>query len=237
MGSPDELSAEALEELLGERALQSHEVLLSTASSAVQWAGSGAPDGAVVVAAHQIAARGRAGRPWKLAPERDLGFALVLRPDVKAKREGFLYTLVLSALADVLGPDVTIEWPDEVRRGETVLAATGIDIRLGPGVVKWAVVNFWLPDVQAPRGELLRAVVEAVDARRAAEPQAVLEDHQRLCATIGRDVRVQLLGGQTRLSGTAVELLDDGALVLENAEGRRVPVRPQDISWITDAQT
>jgi len=42
----------------------------------------------------------------------------------------------------------------------------------------------------------------------------------------------RLLGGATRLDGKAVELADDGSLVVELREGRRVPVRPQDIASI-----
>ena len=235
MSFASDLSADALEALLAPRAVRSQPVLLSTASSGAEWARAAAPDGAVVVAEQQIAPRGRAGRPWKVAPGRDLAFALVLRPQLPTEREGFLYTLVLAALADVCGPDVTIEWPDEIRRDDVMVAAAGIETRLGARGVKWAVVNFLLPDAEPPRAELLRAILEAVDVRRAAEPGAVAEEHRRLCATVGRKIRARLLGGAARLEGTAVDTLDDGSLLLQTGEGRSVPVRPQDISIIADA--
>ena len=234
MGTADDLSIESLEPLLGDRAVQTHVVVLSTSSSAVQWAGTGAPDGAVVVADYQIAPRGRAGRPWKTAAGHGLGFALVMRPQLEAAREGYLYTLVLTALADVYGPDVTIAWPDELHISGAAVAAAGIEIRLGARGVKWAVANFLLPDAAPPRGDLLRAVLEAVDARRAAQPAAVVEDHRRMCATLGRRIRAQLLGGNARLDGTAVDTADDGSIVLETDAGKRVPVRPQDISHVFD---
>ena len=235
MGTADDLTAEALQPLLGERALQSSSVVLSTASSAAQWAGAGAPHGAVVVADHQIAPRGRAGRPWKVAPGLGLGFALVIRPQLEAVREGYLYTVVMAALADVCGPGVRIEWPDEVHRGGTMVAAAGVEIRLGARGVKWAVVNFLLPGATPPRGELLHAVVAAVDARISAQSSAVVGDYDKICSTIGRQVRVRLLGGTSRLEGTALGTIDDGSIVLETEAGRRVPVRPQDISSIGDA--
>ncbi|HWC27675.1 MAG TPA: hypothetical protein VG474_13885 [Solirubrobacteraceae bacterium] len=235
MATGDDLTAEALRPLLGERALQSYAVVLSTASSAAQWAGAGAPDGAVVVADYQIAPRGRAGRPWKVSPGHGLGFALVMRPQLEAAREGYLYTMVLAALADVCGPDVEIEWPDEVHRGGAMVAAAGIEIRLDARGVKWAVVNFLLPDATPPRGALLHSVLEALEARRSAAASAVLEDYDRLCSTIGRHVHARLLGGSARLAGTAVGTIDDGSMVLETDAGRRVPVRPQDIRDIADA--
>ena len=232
MGTADDLTPDALKPLLGDRALQSSLVVLSTASSAAQWASTGAPDGAVVVADYQIAPRGRAGRPWKTAPGLGLGFALVMRPQLEAAREGYLYTMVMAALADVCGPGVSIEWPDEVHRDGTMVAAAGIEIRLGARGVKWAVVNFLLPDATPPRGELLHSVLEAVAARRSAAATAVVEDYDRICATIGRHVRARLLGGTSRLDGTALGTIDDGSIVLETEAGRRVPVRPQDVSSI-----
>lgn len=228
----DDLTAQALEPLLGERALQSHAILLSTASHALEWADAGAPDGAIVVAATQIAARGRAGARWKLAPGRGLSFALVLRPPLEAEREGFVYTLILAALADVYGPAAKIEWPDQVRSEGALAAAADIEIRLGREGVKFAVVTFLLPDAEPPRGELMLRVVQAVEARLAAPQDVVLDDHRRSCTTIGRHLRMKLLGGRARLEGTALDMQDDGSLVVATGAGQRVPVRPQDVSSI-----
>lgn len=227
---------EALEALLGERALQTHAVLLSAASHASEWAAAGAEDGSVVVAGHQIAARGRAGASWNMPPGRGLGFALVLRPQLEAEREGFLYSIVLTALADVCGPGLTIQWPDELHSssGDRV-AAAGIDVRLGPQGVKSAVVNVLLPAAEPPRGALLQAVLRAIDERRSGPAGAVLEDHRRLCATIGQHVFAQLHGGRSRLEGTAIDTDADGALVVATAAGKRVPLRPQDVSIVRTA--
>lgn len=232
MSPGDDLAAEALAGVVGERSVQSHPVVLSAAVTAADWARKGAPDGALVVADYQIAPRGRAGRPWKVTPGRGLAFSLVLRPQLASDREGWLYAVLLAALADVCGDDVTIHWPDEVQRGGEMAAAVGTDVRLGGLTIKWAVVNVLIQDAEPPRGELLGAVLRAIDARLASAPADVLGDYAPLCSTIGRDVRVRLLGGSTRLQGTAAEVLEDGSLMLEMDEGRRVPVRPQDISSI-----
>jgi BirA family biotin operon repressor/biotin-[acetyl-CoA-carboxylase] ligase len=231
----DDLTAEALEPILDGRALRASAVVLSTASSAIEWAGTGAPDGAVVVADTQISPRGHAGRPWKVTSGRDLGFALVLRPQLPADREGWLYTVVMTALADVLGEGVTIQWPDEVHRGDATVAAAGLEIRLGARGVKWAVVNVLLVEPERPRGELLAAVVAAIEARLAAPPEEVLADYNRICSTFGRHVRIRLLGGTRRFEGTALSTQEEGALVIESAEGRELPVRPQDVSSIVAA--
>lgn len=234
MNPGDDLAPAALAAVLGERSVQSHPVVLSAAVSAADWARKGAPDGAVVVADHQIAPRGRAGRPWTVTPGHGLSFAIVLRPQLVSEREGWLYAVVLAALADVSGDGTTIHWPDEIHREGAMAAAAGMDVRLGGLTIKWAVANVLIRDAEPPRGELLGAVLQAIDARLASAPADVLGDYAPLCRTIGRDVRVRLLGGATRLHGRATEVLEDGSLVLETDAGRRVPVRPQDIGSIED---
>lgn len=226
----DDLSATALQACVPGRPLRSYAVLLSTRVSALEWASSGAPDGAVVVAEHQISPRGRAGRPWNVAPGRGLAFSLVTRPRLPAAREGWLYTVVLAALADVYGDQARIEWPDEVRCGGELRAAIGITARLARQGVAWAIVDLLLPHAQPPRGELLETVLRAIEARRASAPSVVLEDYGRRCETIGRRVRMRLLGGTgPRMEGIAVGTLEDGALLLETTKGPRAPVRPQDV--------
>lgn len=236
MNLSEDLAAEELEKVAPGRALRSYPAVLSTGSNAQAWASSGAPDGAVVVADYQISARGHADRSWKVTAGRGLGFSLVMRPQLPAARAGWLHTLVLAALADVCGEGVTIEWPDELRRDGELVAAVGVQAKLGPEGVKWAVIDFLLPGAEPPRGELLGAVLEAIEARRASAPDAVLEDYGRMCATIGRRVRARLLGGTgPRMEGTAVAVLDDGGLVLETSSGARGPVRPQDVRGLEEA--
>lgn len=232
MATGEDLAGPALAAVLGDRRFQSHPVLLSAAVTAAQWAGEGAPHGAVVVADHQIAPRGRAGRSWKVTPGQGLTFALVLRPQMAAAREGWLYAVALAALADACGPGLTIEWPDEIHREGAMVAAAGMDVRLGSQGVKWAVANFLIRDAAPPRGELLARVLQAIDDRLAASASAVLDDYAPLCRTVGRSVRVRLLGGTGRLQGEAVEVSDDGSLVVATDDGRRIAVRPQDISSI-----
>jgi BirA family transcriptional regulator, biotin operon repressor / biotin---[acetyl-CoA-carboxylase] ligase len=231
-----DLSAEALESLLPDRPLQYYPTLLSTGVSAIAWANSGAPDGAVVVADYQVSPRGRADRPWKLTPGRGLGFSLVMHPELPAAREGWLYTVVLTALADVYGDGATIEWPDEVHVDGEVAAAVGIRARLGAQGIKWAVIDLLMPNAEPPRGELLGNVLKAIDARRAGAESEILEDYGRRCETMGRSLRMRLLGGTgPKMEGTAVRTLEDGAIVLETPQGAETPVRPQDIRDVVQA--
>lgn len=231
-----DLTTEALATLMPERPLRSYPALVSTGSAAFDWAGSGAPDGAVVVADYQLSARGHGGRPWRIAQGRGLGFSLVMRPALAAEREGWLYTVVASALAEACGAGATIEWPDEVRLRGEMAAAVAVRTRLGATGVEWAVVDVLLPGAEAPRGELLRAVLAAIEERRAHAPEAIMADYERRCETIGRRVRMRFIAGTgPRVEGRAIATVEDGALLLELASGSRAPVRPQDVRGLEDA--
>jgi BirA family transcriptional regulator, biotin operon repressor / biotin---[acetyl-CoA-carboxylase] ligase len=235
--SPD-LRAEALAEALGERPFRTYPALLSTEADAVSWARSAAPAGALVVADYQIAARGRGAWPWKVAPGQGLSFSLVLRPRLRPEREGWLYTVATSALADLCGPDATIAWPDEVRRNGVRAAAVAVRSDLGPQASSWAVVSVHLLEAPPPRGELLGRIATAIEARAKESPAALLDEYTRRCETIGRRVCARLipLGPKgEKLTGTAVRTLEDGALSLETADGRRMAVLPQHLGLLDDA--
>jgi BirA family biotin operon repressor/biotin-[acetyl-CoA-carboxylase] ligase len=90
-------------------------------------------------------------------------------------------------------------------------------------------------DAPPPRAPLLARVVAALD-ERAAEPTArVLADYLRRCETIGHEVHARLapLGpGATTISGMAVTVQTDGALVVQTADDRRIAVRPQGLGLL-----
>lgn len=226
----DDLSPGALADALPGRPVRTYPALLATEVDALAWARSGAPDGAVVVADYQVSPVGRAGTVWRVVPGRDLGFSVVLRPQLAVEREGWLYTLVTAAVADVCGEDATIAWPDEVRRADTRLAAVAVQIEPGARAVAWAVASVLLPDVGPPRAPLLARVLTAVHARCASPASELLAHHRSRCATIGRRVSAELLPrgpNARRVTGTAASTLKDGALVIQTDDGPRVAVPPQ----------
>lgn len=246
-GIPEDLRPQTLAPLLGGRMVRTYPAVLSTEADAQAWARAGGPDGGVVIADYQASPRGRSGLEWRVRPGVDLAFSLLLRPALSADDEGWVYPLVTSGLADVLGGDAKLHWPDEVHGEEGRLAAVGVYAELGPGTVQWAVASILIPAVQelagrrgtpATRGALLASVLEAIDARRAQDREEVLDDYRPRCATFGRDVRARLIplgpAGPTIL-GRAVDCARDGALVLETRSQRRVAVRPQHLGLLEPA--
>ena len=234
----EDLLPERLVELLPDRPIRSYPALVSTHADALAWARGGAPEGAIVVADYQASPRGRGGLEWRVRAGTDLAFSLVLRPQLRPEREGWLYTVAVSGLADAIGDDATIEWPDEVRRSGARAGAVGVHVELGPERSEWAVVNVLIEDAPPPRAPLLALVVEAIEGRYRSRTASVLADYLRRCDTIGRSVRARLIplgpGGAT-VTGKAANALTDGALVLETESGSRVAVRPQNLGLLEPA--
>lgn len=232
-----DLSPEVLAELLPGRPLRTYPALLSTEADALSWARSGAPDGALVVADYQASPRGRAGWPWQVRPGASLAFSMVLRPRLPPEREGWIYTIATSGLADVLCEGSSIEWPDELRRGDVRAAAVGAQVELGPRGTVWAVLNVLVQEASPPRGPLLARLVEAIEARYRSPAQPVLADYLPRCRTIGRRVNARLIPlgpGGPQVTGRAVRSVADGALIIETARGSRVAVRPQNLGILEE---
>ncbi len=101
----------------------------STNSDAATLAHAGAPDGTVVVAAHQTAGRGRFQRRWHAQPGQNLTFSLLLRPAIEPARISQLPILTAAALLPVLDPclentptRLAIKWPNDILAGDRKLA-------------------------------------------------------------------------------------------------------------------
>lgn len=237
MGLRDDLTAAALASAFPGRQLRSYPALLSTEADALAWARAGAPSGAVVAAGYQAAPRGRGGRPWTVDPARGVAFSTVLRPQLPSDREGWLYIVATLALSDVL--DTDLRWPDQAGAEGSPAGATGMHVELGADRVEWAVVNLLVVDAAPPRPPLLAALVAALECRLGLPTDAALADYRARCATLGRRVRARLIPlgpAGAAVEGIAVDVLNDGALVVETATNRRVAVPPRSLGILEDSE-
>ncbi|MDP9393646.1 MAG: hypothetical protein M3Q27_05000 [Actinomycetota bacterium] len=236
-----DLTAAVVEAALGDRPVRAYPALLSTEPVAMQWAREGAPSGAVVVADYQASPRGRGGWPWTVRPGTGLGFTLLVRPDLPPEREGWPYVACLLGLHDAVGTAGSrLVWPDMVRasNGEA-LARLGVYVELGPSRIEWATVTVLVEGAAPPRAPLLAHVVDAVERRLAQPVEQVRGSYRPLCTTLGQQRRARLIPlgpGGPEVTGEAVDVLADGALVLRTARGSRVAVPPQNLGLLEEPQ-
>jgi BirA family biotin operon repressor/biotin-[acetyl-CoA-carboxylase] ligase len=94
-----------------------------------------APHGAVALAEHQTAGRGRLGRTWA---DSALMFSVVLRPPPPVASWPELTLVAARAVADAIGPEATIKDPNDVlvegRKVAGILAEASDRVVLGIGI-------------------------------------------------------------------------------------------------------
>jgi BirA family biotin operon repressor/biotin-[acetyl-CoA-carboxylase] ligase len=189
---------------------------------------AGAPHGTLVSAGEQRAGRGRQGRTWSAPAGRALLASLVLR-DVPS----LLALASAVAVADVVGDDALIKWPNDVLVGGRKVAGILAEGRPQEG---WAVLGIGvnvavrehdLPPELAGRAAglglepdaiepLLTALLFALELRLAQHPAAVLDAYRARDALRGRELRWQ------HGAGVAAGVDDEGRLLVDLADGARV---------------
>lgn len=243
----EDLGREALQPLLGSRALRTYPAMLSTETEAMAWARTGAPDGAVVTAGYVAAPRGRSGLDWdgRAHPDGALACSVVLRPGWTEQREGWCYLPALLGVRDALAQAAggvpappQLVWPDHlVDEHGDVVAAVGGQAEPAGGRLRWVVVTVLVFHAPPPRAPLLAAVVDALERWVRADADEVVAAATGACATIGRRVTAALLPmgpASPSVTGEAVGLADDGGLVVIDDQGRRVVVLPQALGLLED---
>jgi len=228
----------------------------STNAVAADRARHGAPHGLVVVAEHQTAGRGRLDRSWETPARAALTFSVLLRPRVPAAEWPWLPLLAGHALATALREaevPAGLKWPNDVLVGERKLAGIlleRVETPDGPAAILGIGLNVSTTEAELPvetatsvllatgaapdRTELLTRVlarlVDEYDAWQADEGRtaALRAAYTEACVTLGREVRVELPGGEVR-TGTARDVDAGGRLVVDDfvvGAGDVVHVRP-----------
>jgi BirA family transcriptional regulator, biotin operon repressor / biotin---[acetyl-CoA-carboxylase] ligase len=228
------------------RSLEVLDEIGSTNAALVTAAGEDAPEGAVLVAEHQVAGRGRLDRVWTSPPRAGITVSFLLRPDVPAARRGWLPLLTGVALAEAVGEtgDVraSVKWPNDVlapdgRKLAGILAESGggaVVVGVGLNVSTTAAE---LPDTgtslelvagrPVDRSAVLLAFLRAVERRyrgwtaALGDPVAsgLARDYLAWSSTVGSTVSVAMPDGST-LEGLAEAVDWDGRLVVATPEGR-----------------
>lgn len=200
----------------------------------------------LLVAEHQTAGRGRAGRNWLSSAGNSLTFSLAWKFDGGPQALSGLPLTVGVALGDALaqlGVQVQLKWPNDVLKDGDKLAGILIETQSAPEGGTWAVIgiglNLVMPDeVEALLGrsaagapwlarmerELLLAVLldALADALRLFARQgfgAFTARWNLRHAWQGRSV-VILDHGQVLQEGLAAGVDDAGRLLLDTADGR-----------------
>ena len=215
----------------------------STNADLAAVARQGGAEGAVLVADHQTAGRGRLGRSWQAPPGTGLAVSLLLRPSVPAHRWPWLPLLVGVAVVEALraypGIDAVLKWPNDVLLGTAKLAGilvervdgqsaaaavvgVGLNVSAAPdGAASLLAAGF--PDVS--REGVLATLLDVFGTRyeqwsgEGGDPEPWLAPAYRaMCDTLGHEVRASV-PGKSAIVGRAVEVDLEGRLVVRTGGG------------------
>lgn len=231
----------------------------STNRDLVDDALNGAGPGAVLIARHQTAGRGRQGRTWFDRPDSSLLMSWSV--DIEASVAPLLSLVAGTAVCRAVeqfhdSAAAALKWPNDVlvpehggRKlvgilSEVASLPTRSDSTTGRPMLRVVVgmgMNLDLalddaPDDVAARAVDLRTIVghpidratlvdilldhcDAAVDELIASPASALADYRTRCLTIGQRVRFETASGE--LSGEALSVDDDGALVLQCDDGTR----------------
>ena len=206
----------------------------------------GGAEGQVLVAESQTAGRGRMGRTWVSSAGASLTFSVLLRPvTVPAARRGWLPLLtgvaVAVAVRDVSGVPAMLKWPNDVlagsrklagilaeQSGDVVVVGIGVNVAtpadalpVSPGGLP--ATSLLVEGAAVSREALLAAILRELERRYPAFRDSsgaagLAAEYRAWCATLGRQVRVELPGGGT-LPGVAEDIDADGRLLVRPTSG------------------
>jgi BirA family biotin operon repressor/biotin-[acetyl-CoA-carboxylase] ligase len=209
----------------------------------------------LLIAEHQSAGRGRAGRSWLSSPEGSLTFSLAWRFDGGPQALLGLPLAVGVALADTLGTlgqQVHLKWPNDVLKDGDKLAGILIETQSAPGGGTWCVIgiglNLLMPDeieaqlgrsaagmpwlARMDRDALMAALLDGLAGclrEFTARGFAAFSARWNLRHAWQGETVVLLDGGVVRHEGRAAGVDDSGRLLLDTDEGR-ITVMAGDVS-------
>lgn len=243
---PDRLDAARL----ANRGIIYYPSVQSTNLVARSLAGENAAEGTVIIAEEQTEGRGRRGRRWISPRGKGLWFSLILRPNDTSLAAAAPVTLaVAAALARVLrretGLKVTLKWPNDLLVEGKKICGILTELKGELDRVEYLILGIGLNVNQSgadfPPGLRLRAGSLALAAGRVFDRTALflslLEPLREACtlffkegfsyfrdtwighnSTLGQEITVAWPGGS--LCGTALDLDENGELILQDQAGR-----------------
>ena len=212
--------------------------------------------GSVVTAEEQTQGRGRFSRKWESSEGKGLYFNLLLRPDMETQHAARIIPSVAVGVCKALrgmGFDTYIKWPNDIVISSCkvcgMLAEMGLDgqllrfvsvgigLNIGQSLEDFpeelrnkagslALFTDAVPDRADVLAQLLLHIEEAVELMQSDFP-ALLELYRSHCITLGREVQAS---GGADIRGMAVDVNEDGELIVRDESGAMHILRTADVS-------
>ena len=233
--------------------------ITSTNDVLKQLAAQGAPEGTSLIAGSQSGGRGRMGRSFLSPPEAGIYMSVLLRPQCSPLELIHLTCAAGCAACDAIeqaiGLRPGIKWINDIVYEGHKLAGILVEMGLSNnGMISYAVIGIGIncnqtpqdfpPELRSFAGSLKMAAGKPVDRALVAanmldafaqmnrqlleRRREILERYRLDCITIGKAVRV--IHGEEARPGTALDVDEAGALVVQYADGAIEHVNSGEVS-------
>ena len=219
----------------------------STNTHAKQLAKQGAPHGTVVIAGAQTAGRGRMGRSFSSPGGQGVYLSVVLRPNCAPTELMHLTcaagAAMVTAVESVCNVRPKLKWINDLVVGSKKLGGILTEMSLANGIVEFAVVGIGINCLQSREDfpaeladmatslsmvcgnpvrpeNLAAAMMEALwqmEKTLLTEKQTWIARYKANCITLGKDI--QVIRGDSVMPGKALDVDEDGGLVVQYADG------------------
>lgn len=232
----------------------------STNTRAKAMAAAGAPHGTVLIADSQTAGRGRLGRSFLSPAGSGIYMTVILRPHCRPDGLMHLTcaaaVAMCGAIESVAGLRPGIKWINDLVIGKRKVAGILTELSVDPasGLAQYAVVGIGINCSQRQadfpeelrevatslalaagkpidRPRLAAAMIEAfwqMDGSLLAGRTAIMARYRENCMTLGRAVSVHHF--DTVRHGTALDIAEDGALLVRFSDGHTEAVNAGEVS-------
>ena len=214
--------------------------LTSTMDAARDLARKTCPEYSVVVAGRQTAGRGRLNRQW-LSDDGGLYFTVVLRPEIAvpiSSRVNFLASLTMArVLRDKYKIEAAVKWPNDILVEDQKLSGMlseleaeadrvffinvgmGINVNNNPSGIEPAAISLkTLLGREVSRIKLLAGFLDEFEKRLInTDFEKVVSEWKQYTITLQR--RVKIVTRQETCEGLAIDVDDNGALIVKRDDG------------------
>lgn len=195
-----------------------------------------AKSGEVIAAEFQSNGRGRLDRTFEAPPQSALLFSFYIAPKRAVSDWGFISFLAALAMREVitdqLAEKVNLKWPNDILIGDKKVAGL-LAQQIGEGVIVGIGLNVAMSTDELPvptatsllladsnlldRNLILSAFLNHFENlfKEWDSGGDFLEKYRQACSTLGRQVRVEVLGRDS-IEGEAVSITAQGVLILKD---------------------
>ena len=230
----------------------------STNTQAKKLAAAGAPHGTVLIAGHQTGGRGRMGRTFQSPEGSGVYLSVILRPHCPPQQLMHLTcaagVAMLEAVEKVSGIRPKLKWINDLVIGSKKLGGILVEMSLAKELVDYAVVGIGInclqkeddfhPDIgqmatslsiatgREIRPEALAAAMVGALHKMSLslldEKDTIMRIYKTNCITLGKEI--QVIRGDSIRPGVALDLDDDGGLLVQYPDGSLETVASGEVS-------